>query len=673
MGNLDTSTRGEVLAAAMKVVEGNASVHVHKLTGSDFVSFGVNRNALRVICEREGETLLMLHVASHDDAYDWARRHRTVRVGQVIRFLAVDTESVPADVPAKAQHTASGPLADIRDRVFSRFGVGPHAARALRRAGSEDAVLELAEHMRPPIAEALIGLATIPDDLQGLVRRFEDARDVEGQVVVTPLAEAVRAPVNAGAVWLPRSARALRSALEGDLESWRVFLHPSQQALVRKHMRGAAKVTGGPGTGKTVVAVHRARFLAEQAGEGAKPVLLTTLTRTLTEQLQTMVTQMCCDEPHLIERLHVRSLVVASQSVLTLAGLPHTVATPDVLQACWATAHVADTLGWSVRDYSEEREQVVARNGAWTGTAYLTTTRRGRSTRLDRRARRQVWSVLEAFEQALAETRGGDPVALAREATRAVLRGDVPSPWRAVVCDEVQDASASELRFLAALARDPETEQIRPDGLFLCGDGYQRLYATAVPLVACGIEVRGRSRRLRLNYRTTEGIRRAAIEVVRGLDLDDLDTLSEGEDSPFDGYRSVRGGPPPQVERFETHEAEAAWIALRAQVGPVLVLARTQAYLNQLAEQLRAQGCAVHVLEGRGSMATTGVTVCTLHRSKGLEASQVVIAGRQLVPGRFPGGGAGARRRFQRQERCLLYVGMTRARDWCGVTSVEGA
>lgn len=669
VGRLDPPARAEVWDALGKVTDGYAAAHVHKLADSDFVSFSVNRNALRVVCQRDGRLLIAVHVAAHDDAYAWASRHRTVRVGRVVRILplaSASRETAP-DLPTSQPE---GPLAGVRDRVFQKFGVDPLAARALRRVADEDELTAVALHVESPLDEALLDLGTDPDDLPRILRTFEDARRADVAPEPVPLAEAARDTLNAGHIWFPSSFEPLREALDGSLDDWELFLHPSQEALVRRHHRGAAKVTGGPGTGKTVVALHRARFLAEHPpADDDRPVLLTTFGRTLTDQLATRMDRLL--SPAMAPRVEVVSLVAVAQRVLRAAGRPAELLLGDAVDACWREALAHDTVGWSVGDYRAERELVLARNGAWTGTAYLTTARKGRTQRLQRATRRAVWKVLEAFEAALEARGGGDALALAREATKGVAAQQVVSPWRAVICDEVQDAGAAELRLLAALAREPGSGRLRADGLMLCGDGYQRIYSAPVSLVSCGIEVRGRSRRLRLNYRTTEGIRRAAIEVVKGLDPDALDTLDDGEGTALDGYRSVRGGPVPSVHRFDGEAEEAAWIA--GQGAPLLVLVRTGRYRDGLAERLRAHGVAVHVLDGRGEVDPEGVTLCTLHRSKGLEAPRVVVAGRQRLGARFPGGDAEQRRAWERAERCLLYVGMTRARDWLAITAVGPA
>jgi superfamily I DNA/RNA helicase len=242
-----------------------------------------------------------------------------------------------------------------------------------------------------------------------------------------------------------------------------------------------------------------------------------------------------------------------------------------------------------------------------------------------------------------------------------------------VVCDEVQDASAYELRLLAALA---------PVELFLVGDGHQRLRERPTSLRACGIEVRGRSARLKLNYRTTQGICAAALEALEGVEVDVLDhEATEDGASDLDGYRSIRAGERPKRHAFGSADQEADFIASEIRASsqrPFLVLARTKKTLSALADKLRARGVTCMQLADADAMPQgEHVVLATLHRSKGLEAPRVILAAMQEVPARFPGGTDPAstdedKQLWQRKERLLVYVGMTRARDACTLTSVSG-
>lgn len=455
---------------------------------------------------------------------------------------------------------------------------------------------------------------------------------------------------------------------------WRVFLHPSQQRIVDRNSKGALKVTGGPGTGKTIVALHRARRLAQEVfADDPRPVLFTTFSKALSLQVDHLLDHLCDDVPGLRQRIEVRTITAAAQQILRTGGKGAELLTGDIVERCWSEAMTHDTADLSERFYRAERRHVVEPWGVWAGAQYLRVSRKGRHKRLSRGQKKHVWNVLEAFEAALARRGGGDGPALARDATMLVRTGQVASPWCAVVCDEVQDTGASELRLLAALAANDVDGKTRPNALFLAGDGYQRLFGAGVPLSRCGIEIVGRSHTLRLNYRTTEGIRRAAVGVVKGIDVDELDDVPEDGLGSLRGYRSIRRGPVPESHTFANTTQEVNWIAESARDAPgtTLVLARTNPYLDQLQERLTAAGAQVRRLGRRDEVEDVPglLVLCSLHRAKGLEAPRVIVAGRQLLPVPWNGEGDETdRRTWNRREKCLLYVGITRARDWCALT-----
>ncbi len=671
---LDTRQQEAVQQALLNVQRGFESAHVHKLSHG-LCSFGVNRDALRVICAREGSLLILLHVNAHDPAYAWADRHRVAQVGRYVRILRSQIEDA-AELAREATDAPrpAGPLHGATPKQLRYFDVSPHAAHYLQRVPDDDTLMELLEHFRTPVGEALMGMATAPETFEQLVLKYQDAlREAaqQPQPAPVPLAEALAdAQANGAQFWLPPDAAQLARALRGDFEAWRVFLHPSQRRLVTRRAKGACKVTGGPGTGKSIVAMHRARFLIDEVCcDDPRPVLLTTYTKALTRALSQGWQTLMQDASERAARVEVHTLTQVAMRLLAQAGKPNQLVTDQALRACWDEAMAHETQGRPRGFYEAEREHVMARHDAWTREAYERAPRMGRRTRLDRGARRQVFAVLDAFEQALAARGGGDDAALAREAARALAAGEVSSPYAAVVCDELQDVSAPALRMLAALASDDEGS-IGDDRLFLVGDVYQSLYRSPVSLLQCGIEVRGNAHVLKRNYRTTEGIRREAVRVIAGVGLGD-----EQDSASLEGYVSERSGPGPLYERFDDADAEARWIAQVSQEGEgaLLVLARTRAWLEGVRARLGALGARCVVLQGTDAPSPEAgvVTLCTLHRAKGLEAPRVIIAGAQLIPQGWPGDGdEGDREVWAQRERCLMYVGMTRARDWCGVSRV---
>jgi hypothetical protein len=595
---LDHLQQSHVLRAVLKLQKGLEAPHLHKLESLPFHAFGVNQQALRVICKRDSGLLILLHVAAHDDAYRWATRHTVKQIGHYVRLIRTTTEDA-AD--AQPDHTApDGPLRGVPDKTFRHFKLSPGVAEVLRGVPDEATLIDLLQCFHEHLAMALLGLYTDPGDLNRLVREFEEQRRAEREqpqpVETVSLREAIQAPINSEAFWLaPTDSALLELALSRPLEAWRVFLHPSQKRQVTRHARGAAKVTGGPGTGKSVVALHRVRHLLEHVFPGQTgTILLTTFSRVLAGELRRSMSLLCLDNPGLMDRIEVKTVTRVAQDILASGGQPFTFLEEAVTDACWMQAMRVEGLGRKESFYRAEWEHVVARNGAWTATQYMSTRRTGRRSRIDRVARRKVWKVLEAFEAALASRSGGDGAQLARQATDLIARGKVPSPYLAVVCDEQQDVSASDLRLMAALTRDSTSGKTGANSLFLVGDNYQSLYRSPVVLSRCGIEIRGRSSTLRRNYRTTEGIRREAIAVVKGIRFHEGE--DDGEHDPLKNNVSVRGGPRPLRETFPSPEDEADWIARQASEGdrwPLLILARTNRWLDALEDRLRMRGVPI--------------------------------------------------------------------------------
>jgi hypothetical protein len=674
-----------VNAALLKLQRGQAAVHLHKLQGSSFVTFGVNQEALRIVCQREDGLLILLYVGSHDAAYQWAGRHRVVQVGSVVRILQTVVEDGPAPAPVGGDSAVDqpcvavppGPLARVADARFQELEIAARAAAVLRAVPDDDTLTELAICCRPELGDALLSLAVDPERWDEILAAYRAPRRAP------KLADAIGDIRNSSYFrHLPPGEEQLAAALDAGNLRWRLFLHPTQRRLVERRSSGALSVTGGPGTGKTVVALHRVRFLLERVfADDPRPVLLTTFNSTLAAQLREDITALLGAPSTLAQRVVVETTTNVALELLRQSGQPAYLLDTEVTNACWDEAQAQDPAARPRAFYEAEREHVLARWGVWERDAYLAVLRTDRHEVLTRAERVKVWLVLEAFERALAERHGGDRIALAREATQMLRDGRASQPYAAVVCDESQDVGAAELRLLAALTAQPDGAGTRPDALMLLGDGYQRIFSQPVRPAACGIDIRGRSTRLALNYRTTEGIRRAAVAVVEGLGLDELDADAETTAELGDvlaSYRSLRPGPLPERVVLASNEAQADWLAgaLRSAGGQLLILARTNERLRTLRDLLSARGCEPLLMTGQSGRPPSDVPVvlCTMHRAKGLEAPRVVVM-LDGWPAPWPGGGdAGDQALWRRKENCLMYVAISRAREWCALlgTSVRG-
>lgn len=441
--------------------------------------------------------------------------------------------------------------------------------------------------------------------------------------------------------------------------------------MVRKRFNGPARVLGGAGTGKTVVAMHRPRHLAATlCREPHDRVLLTTYTANLAANIEELLTGWCPAEAARIEVVHLHAWAVR---FLRTCGQNVTIADADTLDRCWEEAadETASEGGLESGFLKAEWEFVVRSNGIEARDEYLRVPRTGRGRTLTRVQRARVWEAFERFKVAL-DRRGQcewtDALRLAR---RRLEDQPTALSYRAIVVDEAQDFRSEEWKLLRALVPPG------PDDLFLVGDARQRIYGRRVVLKDCGILVQGRSSSLKVNYRTTEQIRVWAEALSAGRSVDDLD----GGQSETGGYRSLLSGSPPEVRHFPSAEEEQAFLVerIRAQLEHrpaeelCLVARATRQVKEEYRGMLKAAGIP-HAILGQAKEADgAGVRPATMHRVKGLEFPVVIIAGvhAKSVPQRAYGiaDDATAMAEHEARERSLLFVAATRARESLLVTS----
>jgi superfamily I DNA/RNA helicase len=451
----------------------------------------------------------------------------------------------------------------------------------------------------------------------------------------------------------------LRLIFAHPFAAWRTFLHPDQRQIAyHPGYSGPAQVTGGPGTGKTVTVLHRAAFLAEHA---AAPILVTTFAGNLAEALQAQLDLLIRD-PDLrwnIEVLNVDRL--AYRIVKQARGTP-VIADERTLRPRWAKA--AASNGPSPAFLKAEWEQVILAQDLHTEQAYLTCARSGRGRPLTKAQRTQVW---QATQQVTAELQAAGQTThlqLANEATR-LLRQAGTLAYRHILVDEAQDLHPSQWRLLRAAVAPG------PDDLFIAADPHQRVYDNRVSLASLGISVRGRSRRLSLNYRTTQEILAWAVPLLGTDPVTGLD----GEVDSLIGYRSPMHGPRPRHKLAVTRAEEfnflaeriGAWLSDGIEPHAIGVAARSAALARAARDALRVAGIETVSLNGRGD--TKAVRAGTMHAMKGLEFQAVAVIGVEqgLVPDPAvvtpQAEDAATHAQDLQRERCVLFVACTRARD----------
>lgn len=679
----------------------SAAIHYEPLAGMRdekvrTVRIGLDYRAI-VIHPPKGDVFLLVWVDHHDEAMAWAKRKRfevnaftgALQIFEELGAADADEAAVASSGRTSSERTSAlavdvvpeGRLFTGRSRAdLLLLGVPEPlvpAVFALRTEADLDALLPYL----PSDASDALYLVAAGDTLEGALAELEVTKNVS--VDPEDFERALeRAPTAAGFALVEDDAD-LASMLDAPLETWRLFLHPSQKRLVTMHAKGPVRVLGGAGTGKTVVAMHRARVLAKrletddrgERGERGEPrkVLFTTFTRNLAADIAHHLDRLCGPERERIDvqNLHRLAATVlkndAGQSFTLVADDDARELLDDVVRELRAELEAA-RLPTATAYYADELRYVVHAQDLVTEDDYLRAKRTGRGLRVTRAQRKVCWKVFEELRARLVE-RGEITHADAIREARRFLETRPVRRYAAAVADEVQDLSLSELRFLRALV--PETD----DDLFLVGDAHQRIYGHKTSLAAAGIHVRGRrSSRLRLNYRTTQSIRRFAIALYRGVEVDDLD---EGVDEGRD-FRSLRVGPAPRVVHFATDPEELS--ALVAQVrtwldagrAPRTLAVVAPTGLDAIAGALKAAGITtVQIRRSADVGAPEHVRIATLHRVKGLEFACVWVAHTEALEVSSEGSHDDDPERDDTRERdrSLLYVACTRARDELVVSS----
>jgi len=438
--------------------------------------------------------------------------------------------------------------------------------------------------------------------------------------------------------------------------------------------RGPVRVLGGAGTGKTVTAMHRARYLAEEVFTGPDDrILLTTFTRNLATDISQSLRKLCTDEKAWA-RIEVRHLDGWVSNFLATQGFkPEVVFSED--NDCWrgAIQLIPPDIDLPESFYRIEWESVVQAQNISSVDEYLAAPRIGRGTRLTRDQKRKVWAVFQEYRAELNQARKKEYIDLIRDTRQLLEHRNLKLPYRAVIVDEGQDMSAEAFRLIRALVPAGEND------IFVVGDAHQRIYRHRVSLGKCGIDIRGRGKKLKVNYRTTDEIRRFAIKLLEGRPIDDLDN---GEDDQK-GYMSLTHGEPPLVRTFVSAADEIQFLreyvaGLQkdgAALESVCLVARTKKLLELYAANLRPAGLETYEIkrDSAEQRDRSGIRLATMHRVKGLEFDHVIVvaANKGVIPLDVALASADdqiTERNLQTGERALLYVALTRAKKSALIT-----
>lgn len=654
--------------------------HFKSLSGQDgLFSVRLGKHYRGILLHGGRSAYVLIHVAPRGEVYDRLDEKLRVQANSVTgQIEVIDLEEVEAkldEVLARTEPTAPktdrktqeepGILDAYTDDELSSVGISRVLHPSLRAVKDESGLVQLAKTLDTVPAETLLGLAT-GKSLDEVMEEITNPARADDDVDDTDLQKAINRTPTA-------SHKEVALMLEtGSFEMWKKFLHPSQEKLVTKNYRGPARISGGPGTGKTVVLLHRAVELAKQYDRG-QPILLTTFNSFLAKHLEAQLTDLAPDLAARVKVTTVDALAkrIAFDRQLT-SGRPLIKNEPlEWWGQVLAENGVTELNAQFCRD---EFDEVVCGNGIEDRDSYLRVRRAGRSHRLSRAQRLQFWKASQRFIARLEEENRYTYDWLSFRVAN-ILEGDSSVSGRQfqhVLVDEAQDISASKWRLLRALVPEGDND------MFIAGDTHQRIYGAPIALGPLGINIMGRSTKLRLSYRTTKEILGHSIAMMQGDTYDDLDNGTEN----LAGYRSIMSGAPPLLKQVNNAEEEHSFIAeqihsLDAGRATIAVCTAGNDRAAIIAEYLKRQGIKT---TGAREAEDDAVTVSSMHGLKGLEFQHVIIAGlgaefpRQFAT-RLKDSNPSEYRRQIRKEQSLLFVAATRARDtltllWSGEPSM---
>ncbi|BCL62895.1 DNA helicase [Desulfomarina profundi] len=645
----------------------NPGLKFHRLDrvkDPNFWSVRVNAD-IRLIVHKTYSSLMLCYVGHHDKAYSWAERrkletHPKTGAAQLVEVRELVKEIiVPKFVEEEQTAPVSPPLfSNVSDEELLSYGVPEEWLNDVRLA-TEDSLLNLVEHLPAEAAEALLELAVgetpaIPELATSHVDPFNHPDARRRFRVMSNVDE-------------------LERALEYPWEKWTVFLHPDQRQIVEKEYNGPARVSGSAGTGKTIVALHRAVFLARNHPDAR--VLLTTFSNPLANALETKLRRLISHEPKLAERIDVRDIATIGKRLYGMHCGPVNLVSEEMMQELIEQAGSTVTGHKFSNQFllSEWRDVVDAwQLGSWED--YRDVKRLGRKTRLPEKQRCVLW---EIFSHVRSELKKHGWITYAGMFNRVAkkLKGNNNPPFDFVVVDEAQDISVAQLLFMAALGSD------RLNALFFAGDLGQRIFQQPFSWKALGVDIRGRSRTLRVNYRTSHQIRMQADRLL-APELSDVDGNLERRG----GTVSVFNGPNPILRILDTEKDEiktvADWLRdLKSDgilPGEIGIFVRSERELERASAAVEAADLPCKILDEKLDIRGDDISISTMHLAKGLEFRVVVVMAcdDEVLPSQerieTVADDADLEEVYN-TERHLLYVACTRARDRLLVTGVDPA
>ena len=608
-----------------------------------------------IIGVASGDTYCLLYIDHHDEAMRWAQ-HKRFAWNSYTNSFQVTSITMEEVVEPRGQKRDDTVFAKYTDEQLLRIGVPEHQLPLVRSIKDMDDLEKAESSLSGDVFEYLFYLMDDGTDINNIITEVEAGKEQDGDSTINNKRNFIE---------ITDDEELERVIAEGT-EKRQIFLHPSQRLLVEKSYAGSLKVTGGGGTGKTVAAIHRLKKLTEKGS--MKSVLYTTFTRTLIKNISSRVRSMGIkSENCVIETIDKLALDMAKSYGL----IPQTATVLDygpssrTSEEIW-DGIVTDNLSqFDTRFLKREYLDVIVYNNNKTIDDYYRQSRTGRTQPVNRKQRTEIWNLVEQYVARKKESQLYDRNEIFNLIANHLNENGI-HPFKHVIADEIQDFSNPELRFLRALVEEG------PDDLFLVGDPYQRIYNNRkIAFSQVGINVRGkRSKRLRVNYRTTEEIKRAATNVVNGCAFDDFD----GSPESLAGYVSLMHGDRPEYKIYDNRNEEIAaiidFIRMCRENGieykDIVVASYIKDSIKPVQDALHRNNIPYKNLMNEGTGNDNGVNLSSFHNMKGLEFKVVILSDVNkktfpYLPYGFEGLDEIEKKNHLMNQKALMYVAITRA------------
>ncbi len=576
-----------------------------------------------VMSPEQNDVYILLWVDNHDDAYDWAKKHKCSVNTETGSLEIIQTQHSVKDITMspKAEHPSF--FSRFKDKELLKLGVNDELLEYVKAIDNEAELDSMRTYITEEVYEALFYL--LAGESYDSVYNYLYADNTT--VLDDDFTAALENDSSKRTFYVvEKDDTELMNMLNAPLEKWRVFLHPTQRKLVEKEYNGPVRVLGGAGTGKTVVAMHRAKYLASQISLFEnKKILFTTYTKNLAIDIYENLKKICDEET--LSKIEVKNLDQWVYEFLTKHGYKNEIVYSNKTDELWENALTAISQDLEIEDsfFKEEWERVVQSNSVNTLNDYIKVSRAGRGTRLSRAQRKLIWEVFEEYKLLLSTKNYKEPSNAMRDVRVLLKQSADDGLYSHVVVDEAQDFNAEAFRLIRDLV--PESK----NDIFIAGDAHQRIYGHKVVLGQCGIKIIGRSKKLKLNYRTTDEIRRWAVGLLSGENIDDMD---DGVDTNSD-YKSLYHGPEPLVKSFESYEDEVSFIDKYIQNikkedvdSRICIVARTQKIIDAYSQYFTDKNVSTVKISRntKDNISNKGIRLATMHRVKGLDFDHVIIA-----------------------------------------------